>query len=902
MKSAHVSGGAHQPDNNLTIMASSQREEEPAATAKEDMLYVGCELPTETVGGVLKYFHEALSPDSRKKQLTNGPGLQRTPCTTITALKQPGKRAGVIFTRLSNERPNVAIVSMILHDSMFAPHNAEYGGKLEGSVVVAINDVPVDNARHAARLMIMAEGEVSLTVEMIPLESAVRVKEMKEHILAGGAITNVSQRIANSDVEITQAESTVKEDEIKTTKSSLQKSIEPTASVEVPSRVKSRTESFNPLDQNYSSLISTCDSVSEESHAPGSVNHRRMHLLKDHQTDTTSVCSDRSRLSRFLEIQRMHSLSSTYSNKSKGQEPINRKEATDNVEDEIMTPKKDNAHRKPTDRCNHPNEYYGLDNKQRQTDVFQTLNANGSSVTAATADLTYVPSFLSDDGSAKEADITYVQSSSNNDPCPSDYLKPTESRLKIDVTHHKDMSITDLPTPVLLQKLESLFSKNKNKSTSSLAEDCNSNGTQDTCTSTRADNVFGRIMDKYSQPPSSDMMPEAPNMFNRVTHNEIIEKDESSLSSQSRERDITNQYFSNLLRQQGAENGSTTLVSVKDDHQWGRDNKVEVAKSDARWEEPEPMEENVTKSDQLYLHQGLKMMQIELKESIDEDSDENYIAVEHKPDDDVSMLSRSTCLTIGSASFCSTDTREIQSHVKSIVRGIVTRELSKSGTITTELEAALESKAKLESRVRKLTRRNRKQDLQLKDANLKNEIIVEEIDKEITVHLTRKAAELKSCMDAALKQAEESKRRAVEVVKSSMEQEILNLRSELDSALEHGVYLDTSLQRALALVESNQQTLRLAAENDAQNAEKMKTEIESSFVCTVDELEKWADQQVTLMERLESSVSSSGGMKAADERRLKQLKSSLESAMSGMTRMEYRMRTRTQSGQYSGYV
>eukprot|EP00956_Cyclotella_meneghiniana_P032856 scaffold91773_cov30-Cyclotella_meneghiniana.AAC.1 len=123
-------------------MAYSQRKVELAATAKEDMAYVGCELPTETMAGVLQYFHEALSPDLRRKQLTNGPGPQKTPCTKITAMKQPGRRAGVIFTRLSDERPNVAIISMIMHDSMFASHNAEYGRKLEGAVVVAVNDIP----------------------------------------------------------------------------------------------------------------------------------------------------------------------------------------------------------------------------------------------------------------------------------------------------------------------------------------------------------------------------------------------------------------------------------------------------------------------------------------------------------------------------------------------------------------------------------------------------------------------------------------------------------------------------------------------------------------------------------------------------------------------------------------
>jgi hypothetical protein len=124
----------------------------------------------------------------------------------------------------------------------------------------------------------------------------------------------------------------------------------------------------------------------------------------------------------------------------------------------------------------------------------------------------------------------------------------------------------------------------------------------------------------------------------------------------------------------------------------------------------------------------------------------------------------------------------------------------------------------------------------------------------------------------------------------------------LDEALANVVQLDSSLQRALALVESNQQTLRLAAESDARDAVKMKREIESSFVSTVDEFEAWAEKQVTLMERLESSMTQAGGINADDEAKLLKIKHSLESAMSGMSRIQYRRKTRTQSGKYTGYV
>lgn len=86
------------------------------------------------------------------------------------------------------------------------------------------------------------------------------------------------------------------------------------------------------------------------------------------------------------------------------------------------------------------------------------------------------------------------------------------------------------------------------------------------------------------------------------------------------------------------------------------------------------------------------------------------------------------------------------------------------------------------------------------------------------------------------------------------------------------------------------------------NAAKMSAEIENSFVSTVDEFELWAEKQVCLMEKLEKSVTKSGGMKAEDEAKLLKIKHSLESAMNGMSRMQYKMKTRTQSGNYSGYV
>jgi hypothetical protein len=326
----------------------------------------------------------------------------------------------------------------------------------------------------------------------------------------------------------------------------------------------------------------------------------------------------------------------------------------------------------------------------------------------------------------------------------------------------------------------------------------------------RANDIFDRIMNKYSAMSFESTITDAQSSIKSSTQmttnpSAFVERySNESISSESVERLETNKYFSSLLKQQAMETN---------------DDSVKFTNPLQKYANEQPSTETFS------LHRRIQMMQIELKESIDEEGDDDCIKIGiNEEEDDVSTLSRSTCITVGSASFCSTDTKEIQSHVKSLVHSIVQRELKKSGSMKKELEDALNSKARLESRVRKLMRRNNKHEIQLQEANLKNETIIEEIDKEMTIQLTRKAAELKSCVEAALEQAEESKKRAVELTKNSMEQEILTLRSELDEALANGVQLDSSLQRALALVESNQQTLRLAAESDARDAAKMKND------------------------------------------------------------------------------
>ena len=794
-----------------------------------------CQMASMNVSGVLECFQHALSPDLRRlsysptfkpsssnsashdlelqtADLSSSNDRQitavRSHFTVISAKKDGGKRVGVIFTRHSTEKPNVAVISMIMHDSIFADHNKDCGGQLEGSVVAAVNGVSVEDARHAARLVIMAESEVSLTVSIPTLSSKAIVGETKDGITTG--LSKVSgdgnrkesvkehqttQLTMENSVEIEHSDAdsinlsgmqTSREcksgagNSITRSSSSIIDMAPSSLKQQLKNRMESRRNpSFNPLDNNYSSLLmsSSC-STSASSSAP-SVASRRMNLFADRLDDNGSIRSSSSRSSSVFDLKRADSLQSAYSHESSGEEET---PYTDNecITNDMMTPKKNNVNRKTTaDDCQrdkfHMSKNTWFKNTTQTIDSRQ-LYTNSSSDTSATADLTYVPSVSIDDESARIA--TKFSEDKMNPNLHIDSSAPMD----------EDISISNIPTPMLLERLENAFSNINNKQGLSTPAPDSSNESSNQKHETldrsasqlspiykenpvslesidknvRANDIFDRIMNKYSEMSFDNTAPDAQSICNT----------KSSLTSESIERAKTNDHFSNLLRQQALDNSANNNESVKF-----------CNRSQVRDDSPEEPE-----TESIDLYRRLNMMQLELKESIDE---EDLIRVEENTceDDDLSTLSRSTCLTIGSASFCSTDTKEIQSHVKSLVHGIVQRELQKSGTMKKELENALKSKARLESRVRKLIRRNNKQESQLQEAHLKNETIIEEIDKEMTFHLSRKAAELKSCIEAALEQAEESKRRAVELTKSSMEQEILTLRTELDEALANGVQL-----------------------------------------------------------------------------------------------------------------
>lgn len=444
-----------------------------------------------------------------------------------------------------------------------------------------------------------------------------------------------------------------------------------------------------------------------------------------------------------------------------------------------------------------------------------SLNTNASSLTSATADLTC-------DGSI--GDVFYSDAR-------------VKQNLYINTSvYDEEVKVQDLTTPNLLQRVDCTIGRISNALTP-----CSSRVTQYTAVPSlmpsnnvnetvpsAANDVFHRIMNKYNQMPIGTS----------------ASLDVQSLSSASLELQVTNKHFSDLLRQQALDNGTISVIGS------------------VRFT---PSFQHQDQSGVFTLSSHHMLKKIESKESTD--VGENYIAYEVRfdDDDDVSTLTTNTFITIGSVSFCSGETEEIQSHVKFLVRVIAAEELRESSSMMKQLEDALVSKARLESRVVGIERQMKNYEFEVKEA-------------EIIADLARKAAELKSCLETALIQAKESKQRATKFAENILTQEIKTLRSEFEQALARGVHIDSTSQNALILIESNQKGILHAAESDAKKTVRMKMEIEIFFLRTVDhvlaEFEKWANDQMT---------DTSNGKNMEDEAKLLEIKYFLESVMSGMT-------------------
>jgi len=232
----------------------------------------------------------------------------------------------------------------------------------------------------------------------------------------------------------------------------------------------------------------------------------------------------------------------------------------------------------------------------------------------------------------------------------------------------------------------------------------------------------------------------------------------------------------------------------------------------------------------------------------------DIIKVGSQDSDAVSTLSRTTgCTTIGSVSISTENSAVIESFVQLVVHDIVAEEVKKAGSMKEQLEDALRSKMKLKARVKKLKL--------AQNANIAKHagIAKDKFNREMEIHLTRKASELRSMYELAMDQAEQSKQLALNMAQRDMEKEVSLLRSQLDVVQANGVPIDNALRGALELVESNQRALRQAAESDAKKALDIKKDIEQSFVSAVSEFEHWSDKQMKTMEvRWESLRNNTG--------------------------------------------
>eukprot|EP01082_Thalassiosira_pseudonana_P002981 g2651.t1 g2651 contig12:545241-547411(+) len=667
-------------------------------------------------------------------------------------MKHPNQNVGVILTRHSKTKPNVTVISRVMNDSIFA----QYKG-LVGMQVTAVNGIPIQNARQAAELIILANREVSLTVKHVQENELTQASLKCDRI---GMMQSVDSEETNSSTPSEQGMEVVYNDIIEMASSRLKASLRDrmrqnlshSGSISVDgsldSSIKRKISSFDRHFKHQTDVIDIAlmPSYGSESTTVLSVDSPR-NVTKKHDDDASA-----SSISFYL--------------------GISRSDAWDDMTE--------------TDAKTFPSAPPSSDDlaAQKHGCLDSGILANGSSVTASTVDLTEILSSI-------EASCSLCSSGEES--------SNTRYILSVDTMQTDDVDVADtlgdLSTPALIMmasKFEQKVLTPRKFEQKVLTPDAFVSPT------TKVNNVFSRMMFKY-EVMSNERKQQNMDIQSRSTSKESsycgfdsFDDRGSFLPSQENVFLPTNT-SPGCLKKKAAD--STKHL------------KVEVS-----YEE--------------YIHIS-----------------SNY--TESRDDDAVSTLSRNSGVTtIGSASFCTADTDKINAHVQKLVSSIVKTELNTAGTMRCALEEALRSKAKLEAKIKKLEKKSGEQMLQLREARRTQRIAVEEYENELEVHLTRKAAQLKECVELALAQAEASKRREVELARGKMEMEIALLRSQLDDALENGVVVDGSLRNALDLVESNQEALREAAANNARSTLSMKNEIEHSFISAVTEFEVWSDKHV----------------------------------------------------------
>jgi hypothetical protein len=241
---------------------------------------------------------------------------------------------------------------------------------------------------------------------------------------------------------------------------------------------------------------------------------------------------------------------------------------------------------------------------------------------------------------------------------------------------------------------------------------------------------------------------------------------------------------------------------------------------------------------------------------------------------EISAFSGASGMTSLGSMSTSVNSAKVQQYVERVVKKIVAEEVQNAGALQESLSSALRSKMKLKSRLKKLTK-------------MRNDETRRKYEALTISHLTRKAAEIKECVEIALEQAEESKQRAVEFAKHEKDKEIMELKAQLREARAYGVDADGSLKKALVLVESNQRAVNKVAQKDKHVIEGIKQELEMSFLSAMEEFENWSETQLKMI----ANISEEGEV---DDVRLQQMQQSIVSTMNGMDELQAYMTKQNQ--------
>ena len=476
-----------------------------------------------------------------------------------------------------------------------------------------------------------------------------------------------------------------------------------------------------------------------------------------------------------------------------------------------------------------------------------------SMITAPTDDMTEDPSSsIYEEGSVIEPCISQAKQDrlitvSINEDKKLLQLQHNTSRLftcESDIEDKYDLCGNENATPNLLKKAEHFFDSLTKDTVSQLSS---SKSRED---SGSARSKFEMIMAKYENISSNGDK----NVRRQSIYGRSVEPSQSGYDSNSTSSSRHNKYHTsrdNLSadsNEYGLDSSPTSFKGSEDVSRSSAKSLKGVFRNTNIQEKLLPLLPRGTSSKSHVVDQ----FQARLQPSCSKDSTELIMTIPQVrsfESDAVSALSMITGNTsIGSVSISTENSAVIESYVKSIVHNIVAYEVESTGSMKKELETALRRKLKLKAHVKKLAKQSHEISIRLEKERKANRIAQGKFNREMEIHLARKASEYEKYSAIAMDHAEQSKRRALELSQQDMEREVTLLKSQLDSVQSIGVPIDKSLYNALGLVEKNQIALRQAAKRDAESALEMKDEVERSFMDAVAEFEAWSEKQLQLME------------------------------------------------------